>query len=466
MAWQRTQTHFFALPASELWEVLGDPARVPEWNHAVVLLEPLEAPVAPGTALDWVPAGEVLGRIHSATAPPAVITRLDPGTRLSWRQKQPAGHLLVDWSLREVSGGTELTQRVSVAGAASAVFARTAAAPLANDFAQNCARLYTLAGGEISEKLRIVIAGGHGFLGSRAAADLHCRGHEVIILTRTIRATSPYQQVLWDGQFQGPWSNSLYRAGFNTAVLNLAGELVDLPPTPTNIALLRDSRVNSTLALVDAAAAAPEPLVAFLQSSTTAIFSDTGDARLSEHSPLPTGTKALAQMTGVATAWEAAVSGVRAAHLHILRTSLVFEQESPLLNRLSLLASVGLGGPVAGGTAWVSWIHLADWLRIVRGCLGLEESLSIPDGVLHLAAPHPVRNADMMAAVRSQVAFGPLRRFSLPTPAPLVTAGAVVLRTDPALGTTSRHVSSAVLADAGFVFEHPDFDTALGGIFG
>ena len=162
--------------------------------------------------------------------------------------------------------------------------------------------------------------------------------------------------------------------------------------------------------------AAPAPLAAFLQSSTTAIFADAGEHTLTEDSPLPTGAAALPQMTGVARPWEEAAAGANARRLNILRTSLVFEQESPLVDRLSCWPASGLGGPVAGGEQWVSWIHLADWLRIVRAALGLEENLFLPGGVIHLAAPHPVRNREMMAALRARVAPRPLRRFSLPTP--------------------------------------------------
>lgn len=465
MAWQRTQTQFLALSSSAIWEVLKDPARVPEWNNSFSALTPDSYPVKAGTMLDQVPAGKFFGALHTKTAPAARITALEEGRSITWRQQQPAGFLLVQWSLEQLEGGTNFTQRISVSGYGSPIFAQLAAKPMAANFAHNCARLYTLAGGTETQNLRIVIAGGNGFLGSRAAADLHCRGHHVSVLTRHEQPNSPYRQLYWDGKSQGPWANSLYSAGKDTAVLNLAGELVDLPATDANIARLVSSRVDSTKALVDASARLPQPLAAFLQASTTAIYADAHEKLLTEDSPLPTGAAALPQMTGVAKPWEDAVDGANAQRVNILRTSLVFEQESPLVDRLSLLAQTGLGGPVAGGDQWVSWIHLADWLSIVRACLELESGTQIPAGIINLAAPHPVRNKEMMELLRAQVAPGPLKRFGLPTPKPILSLGAVVLRTDPALGSTGRHVTSRVLADAGFNFEHPEFAEALRVIF-
>ena len=114
----------------------------------------------------------------------------------------------------------------------------------------------------------------------------------------------------------------------------------------------------------------------------------------------------------------------------------------------------------------MSWIHLADWLRIVRACLGLGEDPALPEGVINLAAPNPVRNTEMMSLLRARVAPGVLKKFGLPTPKPVLASGAVLLHTDPALGTTGRYVTSEVLEAAGFEFEHPTFAGALRGIFG
>ena len=162
-------------------------------------------------------------------------------------------------------------------------------------------------------------------------------------------------------------------------------------------------------------------------------------------------------MTGVAAPWEAAFDGANTVHGVILRTSIVLDPQSFALARLVALTRYGLGGRVGDGRQWVSWIHVTDWLAVVRACLGLTPGVTIPSGVIVAATPHPVRNRELMKALRTHLRRPP----APPTPAPLVKLGALVLRTDPALGLTGRHATSQVLPRAGFEFAFPTLDSAL-----
>ncbi|MFB0833778.1 DUF1731 domain-containing protein [Arthrobacter halodurans] len=464
-SWNRTQSHHFDLAPEVLWPVIADPSALPLWNRAVAALVPRTADPAPGTALDFEPRPALIGAIHARTAPPAVVVRRVAGREFSWRQPQPGGGLLVRWELRPEHGGTRLVQTVSVDGPGTPLFGPSSAGPLAAGFAENCARLHRLAGGSATREPKIVIAGGSGFLGRRLAADLACRNHDVVVLTRSHDPGSPFRQVAWDGAGPGAWTRELEHAG-PVAVVNLAGRSVDCRPSPGHVAALRDSRVRSTRALVEACAALPRPVSRWVQASTTAVYGDAGEDRLDEHSALPSGGAALPQMTGVAVPWEKAAAGANTHHQTILRTAIVLERECPAFDRLSLLARAGLGGPVGDGRQWFSWIHLEDWLGVVRAGLGLEPSVELPSGVVVAAAPEPVRNAELMSMLRERLAPRRLRRWSVPAPAPLVRLGALALGTDPALGLTGRHATSAVLGDAGFAFRHPRLGAALSDITG
>jgi uncharacterized protein (TIGR01777 family) len=254
--------------------------------------------------------------------------------------------------------------------------------------------------------------------------------------------------VEWDGRTVGAWSVEL--AG--SAVINLAGELVDRRPTAANVDLLTRSRVEPTRALVEASSGLAEPVRVWVQASTLAIYGDAGDHVLDESAPAAEGPP---QMAGVAKAWEAAVGGANTDRLVTLRTGIVLDNGTPALDRLWSLARWGLGGRVGPGTQWVSWIDIEDWLAIVRTalCPGGQPLT----GIVHATGPRPAQNAELMAALRRSLG----RPAAPPTPAALVRVGAVLLRTDPALALTGRHAVPAKLREAGFEFQHPDLDEAL-----
>ncbi|MDO3650350.1 DUF1731 domain-containing protein [Nocardia mangyaensis] len=446
-------TQFIALPPESVWRVLGDLEQWPEWNPGVRDVR-MHGPVAVGATGDYLPNGKLSARLHGRFGAPFTVTTVDPNRELSIEQPEPAGTLHLTWRLTPVDGGTELTQELRFTGP-SAAAARTVVRPfIETDARVNFSRLARLAGlVPADDALTAVIAGGTGALGLQVAADLTCRGQRVTLLTRRRNRALPFRQTEWDGRSIGAWAAELREPG-RLAVINLAGKLVDCRPTERNIAELRSSRVDSTTALVAAAGLRETPVDYWIQASTTAIWSDAGETRCTETTPLPTG---LPQMTGVAQPWEEAFDPTRAAHWTILRTSIVLEPDAPALKRLGQLTKAGLGGRVGPGDQWFSWIHIEDWLAIVRGALGLDPELALPDGVLVAATEFPVRNTELMATLRRRLHRPP----APPTPTAMLTVGAVFLRTDPALGLTGRHATSEVLPKAGFTFRYPTLDDAL-----
>lgn len=299
--------------------------------------------------------------------------------------------------------------------------------------------------------MKAVLAGGTGNLGRRIADDIARQDFEVVVLTRKPRSELSHRQVLWDGRTVGPWSAELDGA----VIVNLAGELVDRRPTTRAIELLTRSRVEPTRALAMAAGTRDQPPKLWLQMSTLAIYGDAGEAVLDESAAPADGP---AQMAGVAREWEDAAEDVATERQVILRTGVVFDRDTPALNRLTGLARWGLGGRIAAGRQWVSWLHIQDFLAIVRRAL-VDPDLS---GVVHATSPNPVRNAELMRAVR-QLAH---RRVGLATPAALVHVGARLLGTDPALALTSRRCIPGRLLNAGFQFGHPEISEALSDLFG
>ena len=299
--------------------------------------------------------------------------------------------------------------------------------------------------------MRVVLPGGSGYVGRHLAARLQARGDEVTVLTRGPTGDRDgVRFVTWDGVGPGPWVAALEGAD---AIVHLAGRRVDVRPTARNIAELETSRVASVAAVGRAIAGLDDPPSTWVQLATLAIHGDAGEARLTEQSPVP--RHGPAQMVGVATAWERAVAAatVGLERTVVLRAGVAIGPGDPATAQLARLARWGLGGRIASGRQWVSWIALVDLLMV------LERSLDDPsmEGVYLATAPVAVRNRELMAAVRRSVG----RRIGLPAPRLAATVGAWALGADPALALTGRRGVPVRLRAAGVEFACPDIDTAL-----
>ena len=299
---------------------------------------------------------------------------------------------------------------------------------------------------------RVVIAGGAGVLGLAIAGHLKAQGMSVTLLTRSLKPRVPFEQALWNGRsVEESWGKLLS----GSILINLAGELVDRRPTRRNIALVKSSRTEPTLALVAAAKQHGKPAL-WLQSSTLAIYGDAGQRILDELAAPANGPE---QMAGVAKAWERSVDSSRANRVVWMRTAVVLQANTPALNRLTNMTKMYLGGTVAKGTQWVSWIHMKDFLNAID-LLIADEGI---DGPVHITSPNPVQNRDLMAALRSQLH----RPWAPATPSILVKIGAWLLfRTDPALALTGRRAIPKRLVEHGFVFEHGELAEALKDLLG
>lgn len=457
MSTTRSHSQFIALDVEALWSVIGDPRRLPEWHTGYREVK-LDGPPEVGAQGDYVQTNPVVGAFHRRLAPPFTISVADEKV-LALTQPEPVADTRIAFTLVPVDGGTVVTETVTTTAAIGAVSRFILSGVPQVTRRTDFARLARLAGTpRVDGALTVVIAGGSGALGQHLAADLACRGHRPVILTRSVDPASPFDQLDWDGRSVGAWAGALESDG-PVAVVNLAGKLVDCPPTARNVAALRDSRVDATCALVEASKKLHIPVARWVQASTTAIWSDAGEQWCVESTPLPVG---LPQMTGVAQPWEEAVAGANTEHLTILRTSIVLDGRSAAMKRLVDITRAGLGGRVGSGRQWFSWIHVDDWLAIARSALSLDSDVELPDGVVVGAAPNPVRNVDLMASLRHALHRPP----APPTPAPMLKVGALFLRTDPALGLTGRRARSEVLDEAGFEFRFPELDAALADLLG
>jgi uncharacterized protein (TIGR01777 family) len=310
----------------------------------------------------------------------------------------------------------------------------------------------------------VIIAGGNGSLGTALAASLQSKGFKVVILTRRLKpltntinsdnSTKPnnlIKQILWDGKtVNSEWAKLIP----NSIVINLSGALVDRVPTRKNIDLLISSRVEPTLALVEASKTYGAAKL-WLQMSTLAVYGDAGDKLLTDNEALisPPATSPR-QMAEVATSWENALGGACAKRIIFMRTAIVLQKGSPALNRLTTITKWFLGGQVGNGKQYVSWIHESDFINAVHFIIENDKLA----GVLHLSSPAPVTNSELMSALREK-----LGRPNTPrTPAIGIKLGSwLIFRTDPALALTGRRAVPERLLQAGFKFKFETIGKAL-----
>jgi uncharacterized protein (TIGR01777 family) len=310
--------------------------------------------------------------------------------------------------------------------------------------------------------MRIVIAGGTGFLGSPLAEGYAEEGHDVRVLTRGLKPGESQHdpgtgvpgvtRVGWVPDVGGAWEPVIDGAD---AVVNLAGaDIGDRRWTPQRKALIRDSRVIPTKTLATAIRNAAHPPAVFVSGSGVGYYgASLNDDVKTESSPA--GQDFLAR---VCQDWEAEAERAANASTRvvILRTAMVIERRGGPLQKLLTPFRFFAGGPLGSGRQYMSWIHRIDWIEMVRWIIDTR----VLTGAVNATAPSPVTNRDFARALGRA-----LRRPALvPTPGwPLKIAlgemaEALVLR-------GQRAVPQRALSH-GFHFRYPEIDLAFRGIFG
>jgi hypothetical protein len=292
--------------------------------------------------------------------------------------------------------------------------------------------------------MRVLIAGGSGFLGQKLAVRLRDEGYRVQILTR--RPSTATDTIAWnpDGmpgtlpqQFDGA-----------DGVVNLAGEtLAKWPWTTRRKRAIWESRILSTRTIAKAIASCARPPRVFISSSATGYYGPRGDEPVSESSP--PGTDFLA---GLCVEWEQEARAVDSGptRVCVVRTGLPLSLAGGALPVLLLPFKFGVGGPVGSGRQYLPWIHLDDWIAMVMWMLTTDRAT----GAFNATAPEPITNREFARAVGRA-----LRRPAvMPAPAFAVR---LVLGEMAVLALAGQRAMPVHAEQLGFHFSHRAFEPAL-----
>lgn len=296
--------------------------------------------------------------------------------------------------------------------------------------------------------IKVVIAGGTGFLGQALTRALMRDGYKVFVLSRYQPDQYEGQWLRWDGRTVGPWIKLLEGAA---AVVNLTGRTVDCRKTPDRCDEILRSRVESVRVLGQALRQCESPPPVWVQAATAHIYGDPPDAVCDEQSPAGYGLAPF-----VAKQWEAELKAACPPEIRevVLRTSFVLGTTGGAFPVLRRLARLGLGGKIGSGKQWISWLHIDDMVAICRRAIEMDSM----QGIYNVTAPKAVTNTQFMRALRSAIGMP----IGLPSPSWLVKLGAaIVIDTDPELPLYGRNVVPKRLLDEGFAFQHSDLDVAL-----
>jgi uncharacterized protein (TIGR01777 family) len=295
----------------------------------------------------------------------------------------------------------------------------------------------------------VLITGATGFIGGHVVRMLRRRGDAVWVWTRDAdRALERF----------GPRVNVVTRLAdipadaAIDAIVNLAGAPVIGPPwTRRRRQLLIDSRVKTTEAVLDWCATRGRTPRMIVSASAIGFYGGfhgtAGDAWIDESSPARPVFQSRLCLERETAASAASGQGIRVVNLRI---GLVLGRDGGIFPRLAIPAKLGLAARIGDGRQWMSWIHIADLLRIIERSID-DAGMS---GAINAVAPAPVRQGEFQRALA--------RSFRRPL---WMRVPAFALRA--ALGEMAdlliqgQRVAPRRLQEAGFDFRHFTLDSAL-----
>jgi len=293
--------------------------------------------------------------------------------------------------------------------------------------------------------MKIIIAGGTGFLGENLEKYFTGKGNEVYILTRNPKRKN---EIFWNAKTLDHWKNELENAD---VLINLAGKSVDCRYTEKNRKEIFESRIYSTRILQQALNECQDPPKIWMNASSATIYIHSETHRNTEQNGIIGDDFSM----NICKSWEKEFFEVKNKNIRkiALRTSIVLGKNGGAFPKFLQVSKIGLGGKQGLGNQFVSWIHIDDFCRAVNFIIENENL----QGAVNITAPNPLSNKEMMQKIESKTnAFLVLNSSVL-----LLEIGALFLKTETELMLKSRNVYPEKLLENYFRFKFPDFNVAL-----
>ena len=291
----------------------------------------------------------------------------------------------------------------------------------------------------------VAVTGSHGFIGSALLPALTRAGHRPVRIVRGHAAGD--DEIRWDPEAGTIDADGLEGVG---GVVHLAGAGIgDKRWTDARKRLILESRTKGTDLLARTLAGLTRPPSALVSASAIGYYGNRGDEPLDEQSA--PGNDFVAR---VCVQWEAATAPAADAGIRVARVrgGIVLGREGGVLSRLLLPFRLGLGGRIASGRQYMSWISIDDEVRAILHALTHGQVA----GPVNLTGPDPVTN-DEFTKTFGRVVHRPTL---IPTPLFPLRAryGGELVRH---LLVEGQRVLPNRLEATGYAFEHPTLEDAL-----
>lgn len=301
--------------------------------------------------------------------------------------------------------------------------------------------------------MKVLVTGASGFIGSSLCDSLLLRGDTVVGLTRDpsrARGTNP--SITWHA-----WEPMLERppeAAFEgvDGVIHLLGEKINQRWTDEAKERIMESRRVGTHNLIGTISALQHKPRVLVSQSAIGYYGDRGEAIVDESSGPGEGFDAQVVREWEKAAHEVESTGVRLA---VVRTGHVLDPRGGFLGPQLTPFKLGVGGPLAGGSQYVSWIHIEDEIGILLWALDNERV----SGAVNATAPNPVTNK-----VFSKVLGKALGRPAV-VPVPGLTVDLMYGKEFGQVLRGGQRVMPRRALDLGYEFRHSDVNEALEDLF-
>lgn len=301
---------------------------------------------------------------------------------------------------------------------------------------------------------RVLVTGATGFIGRLLVKALLADGQRVTVLTRNAKKAD----LVFDGKVNCIESMNELPANYPIdTIINLAGaRILGWRWSESRKAALLKSRVDLTQKLVGWIATAEQKPKLFLSASAIGYYGiqAIGDnTELTEDAPTQN-----IFMAKLCHDWEVAAQSAEQYGVKVVRMrfGVVLGHQGPL-PMLLLPIKLFLGGKLASGKQWLSWIHVDDLLAAIAHIWRLhqaDETKANVNPAYNFTAPEVLSQLEF-----SKVAAKVLRRpCFFPTPGwPM----RLVLGEQADLLLEGQRVVPENLLASGFKFTYPDAESAL-----